>query len=130
MKHLKTIFVIGAVAGLLAACATPELPTAGKTTPWDGQWAGSLPSKGGAACEGLTTQIEVRYGHLLGSVSKKGTKKGDLWGEIQPDGSLKGHIGRSGISGGYADLKFNGNSLTGTWVASDCSGTVNISKKG
>ncbi len=127
---MKRIFsTIAVVTLLLNGCATVGFPKSGTPSPYDGKWTGSLPSKSAScAAINLVAKGEVRYGYMIAEVFDGTMKKYDLWGQIAPDGTLKGNIGSAGVTGATASVRFNGNDANGTWTASQCDGTVALKR--
>lgn len=126
--QLKWLALVGAMV-VTTACAGPQFPESGTSTKFDGMWEAKLPGTR-EACSKASTKFEIRYGHAIGAVYEKGKKIADIWGELDADGNLKGDIGKLGISGAHAKVKFTEKSGTGTWQSKDCHGTVEAKRVG
>ncbi len=130
MKKLLPFLAALSASVLLSACAGMEFPKDGTPSAFDGNWTGTLPTTDSQCADlDLNARGEVRYGVIIAEVFNGNTKKYDMWGKIEPDGSLAGNIGLAGISGATAALKFEGNSASGTWKASKCQGTVSLQRQ-
>ena len=115
-----------ALAGLILAACGPKLPESGTPSAFDGRWTGQ--AKGDQAqCYAFTIEAEVKYGTMVGEI-RDGSKLGDVWGEIAPDGTLKGQIGVAGVSGASADIKLDAETGTGvgSYTSSQCDGTLTL----
>ncbi len=130
MKNIvKSALALSAVV-LLSACAgVPQFPETGIATPYDGQWTAKLDSDR-PACSKATTEFEIRYGHMIGTVHENGRKLADIWGQLDANGSVDGRIGQLGMTGAHAKVKFTRNAGTGTWYNRSCNGTVEARRAG
>ena len=117
------------VAALLAGCAVPDFPENAEPTQFDGFWSGDLPSDD-SGCDAIRMTAEVRGGFLIGEITEEGVKSADVWGQINPDGSWDGEIGKLGISGASSSGQFTEQSAEGVWVSKYCEGTIAIEKTG
>ncbi|MEL7468375.1 MAG: hypothetical protein AAFN27_07960 [Pseudomonadota bacterium] len=122
-------WLAGIVCLALAGCA-PELPETGTPTPYDGRWTGKA-SPAGAGCYAFTIVVDVRFGKLVGEI-RDGSKLGDVWGDIGPDGKLNGKIGVAGVRGARADVQLDAETGKGigSYSSNPCSGTLEMVRAG
>ena len=124
-KSIVCIFFIP----LISACAAAKFPEAGTATPYDGQWSAQLPAER-TICDGIESKFEVRYGMIIGTVTEKGHRIAEIWGQIDDKGHLEGLIGQLGITGATASVDFQEKTATGTWKNNSCKGTLTAAKHG
>lgn len=125
---LKTLSLCGVLA-LTSACAGAKFSETGTATPYDGMWTAQLPSDL-TICNGITSKFEVRYGMVIGTVTEKGRRIADIWGQLDDQGHLDGLIGQLGITGATASINFQDSTASGTWKNKNCDGTVKATKIG
>ena len=120
--------MILAVAGFVLTACGPELPASGTPSPFDGEWTGQGTGER-ANCYNFTIDAKVKFGTLVGEI-RDGTKLGDVWGKIAPDGTLKGEIGVAGVSGATADIKLDASTGTGvgSYTSDQCNGTLTLAR--
>lgn len=112
---------------LLAACG-PKLPTTGTPSAFDGKWSGT--AKGDRAeCYAFIVNADVKFGHLKGEILD-GSKIGDIWGKIGPDGTLDGDIGIAGVRDASAEVTLDSAAGTGqgSYTSSQCNGTISLTR--
>lgn len=83
-----------------------------------------------STCSGIVSKFEVRYGMLIGTVSEKGRRMAEIWGQIDNNGHLDGLIGQLGMTGATASVDFQKDTASGTWESKQCKGTVEAQKIG
>ncbi|MFC1673364.1 hypothetical protein ACFL12_04340 [Pseudomonadota bacterium] len=129
MKLFIKSTVLATVLAMTAACAGPQFPESGSPTSFDGLWSATLPAEK-FTCGGIESKFEIRYGMLIGTVSEKGRRMAEIWGQIDDKGHMEGLIGQLGITGATASINFQPDSATGTWKSKQCKGTVDAKKIG
>lgn len=124
---MKYIIILLA-ALMVSACASQKLSTTGTPTPYDGLWKGAAISLE-ADCEPFRVEGEVKFGSFVGQVYIGSASQGEVWGELDAAGNIHGAIGASGFKVGTAVVKFGTEKAEGTWSASNCSGTLTMTKQ-
>lgn len=129
MKFSLKSLLLTSCLPFMAACASAEFPQSGTPSPYDGMWSAQLPADR-TVCDGIESKFEIRYGMVIGTVTEKGRRIADIWGQLDEKGHLEGLIGQLGITGATASVNFQPNSASGTWKNKSCDGTVSAQKTG
>ena len=124
MKNfLKTMLLLS-----MMGCASQTLPPSGDVSPFDGQWNGEAVATSGG-CSRLSIDGEVRFGSFLATLRADGRAVGEVWGSLNPAGTINGSIGAAGVNAGSTQVTFSGTDASGIWSARGCSGSLTLSKQ-
>lgn len=123
---LRVITVLASIA--LAACA-PSLPETGTPSPFDGIWTGQAEPER-SECYKFTVHTEVKFGQMVGEI-RDGAKLADVWGAINPDGTLDGKIGVAGVEAASASIQLDAETGTGsgTYQSDQCDGALTLTRQ-
>ncbi|MCB9949073.1 MAG: hypothetical protein H6842_14825 [Rhodospirillaceae bacterium] len=123
---MRSVLVLAAL--LLAACESTGggSPAATGPSPYDGRWAGSVTSTGGANCPGRMSMTGTITGGVLdGQVAGDETYAFDA--VITPAGQMT-DIEIDFPGGVTANGAVAGEAIRGTWRARTCSGTFEMAR--
>lgn len=106
----------------------PKFPATGIATPFDGQWSGELKVKMIDCPTKISATAEVKFGFMVLELWFDGDR-GFMWGLINENAKITGHISSSPFLNAKVDFKFTNDAVTGTWVEGHCRGTIELTRQ-